>query len=76
MLSLWHSVVGLGKAVLLVLFICRRTCLPFITVLHSLPSGADPADVLDVYSFTGALGIVVLCTSIECLFLALELDFS
>ena len=75
LLNLWRIVIGLGKAVLLVLVTSTLISSHFFLFSIPLPSVANHANVLDIYSLVGVLGIVALCAYVEFLFLFLDLNF-
>lgn len=58
-LGLWHFIIGLGKAVLLVLLIC--TLIYFLLFLFAIPLHSQHAHVLGVYSLTGVYCELLLC---------------
>lgn len=62
-LSLWHFIIGLGKAILLVLLICTliySLLFLFSIPLHSLPCKCAPC----VFSYWYVLQIVALCACV------------
>lgn len=71
LLILWHFIIGLGKAVLLVLFICTLILLPFVRSLHPPPQPTMHTCILLLLYYE-----LLLCVHVCSFHLFLYVDFS